>query len=212
MLIPLHLKILKRLYAVNRTGIRKAVLKLVKKWDGGEFFSETLRLIFKEYHGIAVGLYTHGGCFNIGSYHPHTSFGRYCSIARTARAFNRNHPLEFKSTHAFVFNPHLGCCQSDPLEYIPLKVGSDVWIGHNAIVMPHVESIGHGAVIAAGAVINKNIPPYGVAVGNPARVVRYRFPDHVIKDLLASEWWERPMEDLKPEIDTFQNFADMIKQ
>ena len=89
-----------------------------------------------------------------------------------------------QSTHAFFFNPYFKYCTEDNLESIPLTVGNDVWIGHNAIIMPNVKSIGDGAVIAAGSVVNKDIPAYAVVVGNPARIVRYRFSKEKIEELL----------------------------
>lgn len=204
--MTLMAKFLFKMYRFPRRTVRNFTIKQILRREGGEFYSLTLRQIFREYHGVDVGLYTHGGCFHPGHFDKHTQIGRYSSMAVTARAFNRNHPLEYKSTHAFFFNPALGICDHDPVEYTPLMVGNDVWIGHNAIVMPHVKTIGDGAVVAAGAVVNKDVPPYGVAVGNPARVVRYRFPDHVIKDLIASAWWDKPIDALKPDIKAFQNF------
>lgn len=64
--------------------------------------------------------------------------------------------------------------------------GNDVWIGHNAIIMPQAKNIADGAVIVAGAVVNKDIPSYVVAVGNPARVVRFRLSKEIIEELIAS--------------------------
>ena len=110
---------------------------------------------------------------------------------------NRNHPLEFKSMHGFFFNPHLGYCEKDVVEYISLNVGHDAWIGHNAIILPNVKEIGIGAVVAAGAVVNKDVPPYAVVVGNPARTVRFRFSPEIISNLLESKWWEKSIEEIK---------------
>ena len=72
------------------------------------------------------------------------------------------------------------------------------------LALPHVTNIGDGAVIGAGAVVNKNVPPYAVVVGNPARVVRYRFSQKIIEELLASRWWEKSIEEIKPYIHEFQ--------
>ena len=105
--------------------------------------------------------------------------------------------------HGFFFNPGFKYCEENGVEYIPLNIGHDVWIGHNAIIMPHVKNISTGAVIGAGAVINKDVPPYAVVVGNPSRIVRYRFPKEIIDELLASCWWEKPIEELKPNISEF---------
>jgi acetyltransferase-like isoleucine patch superfamily enzyme len=128
---------------------------------------------------------------------PHTTIGRYCSIATTVRVENRNHPLTRKSTHAFFFNPELGYCPEDTVAYVPLEIGNDVWMGHYAVVLPHVRRIGDGAVIAAGAVVNKDVPPFAVVVGNPARIVRYRFSPGTIAELLNEKWWEKSLEELR---------------
>jgi acetyltransferase-like isoleucine patch superfamily enzyme len=177
---------------------------LVTRLEGGEMFSRTLRRIFRQYHGVDVGLYTHGGCFVPNNMAPGVVIGRYCSIAVTAYAFTRNHPMDLRSSHAVFFNPLLGFADSEIVPRGRLVVGNDVWIGHNAVVLPSVSSIADGAVVSAGAVVNKNIPPYAVVAGNPCRVVRYRFSDSVISDLLASRWWEQPLGALLPRLPEFQ--------
>jgi len=177
--------------------LRAVLRSIAARLEGGEYHSATLRAVFERYHGVRIGLYTHGGCFLPYHVDRHTTIGRYSSFARTARIFNRDHPLERKSTHALFFNPALGYCETDTVPYTPLVVGNDVWIGHNAIIMPHVREIRDGAVIAAGAVVHTDVPPYAVVVGNPARVVRYRFPPPVIAALLEEAWWEKSPEELR---------------
>ena len=203
-------KLLFRLYSSKLKCSRAIAKKLIYKLEGGEFYSTTLRKIFKDLYDIEIGMYTHGGCFTPYGFDRYTTIGRYCSIAFGVRGMNRNHPLESKSMHAIFFNPVLGFCDEDLVKYVPLTIGSDVWIGHGAVIMPSVKSIGHGAVVAAGAVVNKNVPPYSVVVGNPARIVRYRFPKEVIEELLVSRWWEKDVEELLPDIKEFQQpYADM---
>ncbi len=192
-----------KIYNIKKARLRKLIIKIVNRAEGGEFYSETLRKIFSKYHGVEIGMYTHGGCFNIGQFDKFTTVGRYCSIARTATTWNRNHPLHFKSTHAFFFNPALGYCKEEPVKYIPLSIGNDVWIGHNAVILPQAKSISDGAVIAAGAVVNKDIPPYAVVVGNPARIVRYRFSKETIEKLLSDRWWEKSIEKIKHDFSSF---------
>jgi len=186
-----------KLYGINNSKIKSLIIKIIYKIEGGGCYSKTLRKIFKEYRGVDIGMYSDGGCFNEFHFDRHTTIGRYCSIARTAYALNRNHPMDYKSTHAFFFNPSLKFTKKDKIEYIPLKIGNDVWIGHNAIIMPHVKEISDGAVIAAGAVVNKDVPPYAVVVGNPSRVVRYRFSKGTIEKLLEEKWWEKSMEEIE---------------
>ncbi|MBN2106596.1 MAG: CatB-related O-acetyltransferase [Deltaproteobacteria bacterium] len=142
-------------------------------------------------------MYTHGACFIPSSFPPYTTIGRYCSIARSARAYNREHPVNFISTHAFFFNARLSYCGKDLVAYTPLHIGHDVWIGDHAVILSTVKSIGTGAVIAAGAIVTKDVPPYALVLGNPARVVRYRFPAETIGKLLESKWWEMSIDEIK---------------
>jgi virginiamycin A acetyltransferase len=72
-------------------------------------------------------------------------------------------------------------------------VGHDVWLGYGALVLPGV-TIGHGAVVAAASVVARDIPPYAVVVGNPARVVRSRFSADDVERLLRAAWWDWPVE------------------
>ena len=199
-------KFITSLYGLNKFKSRKIAEKLMWRLLGNhhQFYSETLRKIFKKYHNIDVGMYSHGGAFNPNSIPPDTKIGKYCSIAVTATIFQANHPVNTKSTHAFFFNPDLGYCENLIIPVTNLEIGNDVWIGHNAVILPSCTSIGDGAVIGAGAVVNKDIPPYGIAIGNPARVVMYRFSQEKIDEIKASKWWDKPIEVLMEELDNFQ--------
>ena len=204
MLIIQFGKLLYWFYGIGNYRIRNFILKIIQKLEGGELYSETLRKIFKEYYKVNIGMYTHGGCFVPGQIDKFTTIGRYCSIARSVRVMNRNHPMDFRSTHAFFFNPGLKICDKDVIEYIPLCIGNDVWIGHNVIIHPHVKTIGDGAVIGAGAVVHNDVPPYAIVIGNPGRPVRYRFSKEVIEGLLASRWWEKDIDKIKPILHEFR--------
>jgi acetyltransferase-like isoleucine patch superfamily enzyme len=195
-------RLLYRVFAIRSRVLRNIIFALISKLEGGPMRSTTLRRIYKDYYGVEMGMYSHG--FRPGNVAPRTTIGRYCSLARNVIILNRNHPVDFKSTHALFFNPALKFCDKYLVEDTPLKVGNDVWIGEYAVILAHVTEIGDGAVIGAGAIINKNVPPYAVVVGNPARVVRYRFSKEVIDELLASRWWEKDIEELKPDIEEFQ--------
>lgn len=189
-------KILFLLFSTNLRIVRTIVLWALSR-NNGQFYSLMLREIFKEIYGVDVGLYTHGACFTPHAFSPYTKIGRYCSIAESARAFNRNHPVDFISSHAFFFNPSLSYCEKDLIEYIPLEIGHDVWIGNNATILSAVRTIGTGAVIGAGAVVNKDVPPYAIVLGNPARIVRYRFSADTMAKLLESQWWKMSIEEIK---------------
>lgn len=131
-----------------------------------------------------------------------TTSGRYTSIARTAFAATLDHPTNFKGMRGFFFNSYLGYTDH-AREYSALTIGNDVWLGHNSVISSAVCVIGDGAVIGAGAVLFKDVPPYAVVVGNPSRVVRYRFAPKTVELLLAERWWDRDMDDLARDISTF---------
>lgn len=195
-------RLLVKLYGVRR--LRGLALRAARRLEGGEFRSTTLREIFATYWGVEVGLYTHGGCFEPWMVDSETRIGRYSSIASGVRVVNHNHPLSFKGTSGLFFNPELGLCDRWLVERNPLEIGNDVWIGTNAVIMPEVNRIGDGAVIGAGAVVSRDVPPYAVLLGNPARVVKYRFSEDVIARLLEEKWWEKDLGELAGEIGEFQ--------
>ena len=95
-----------------------------------------------------------------------------------------------------------------------VEIGHDVWIGTNVTILPSVK-IGNGAIIAAGAVVTKDIPDYAIVGGVPAKVLKYRFSDDEIKRLNQSKWWEWPDEKIKRHINKFsapEDFFDLIEE
>lgn len=187
----------------KRYSIRRFLRILAFKLEGGPLYSITIRRIFSLYHGIEIGMYSGKSMFTLGNFQKGTKVGRYCSIYDSVRAFDANHPMNTKSTHAFFYNPDLGYVDKDLLKRTRLTIGSDVWMGHNVILLPAVTSIGHGAVIGAGSVVHQDVPPYSVVVGNPARIIRYRFTPKKIKELLEEKWWERSFGEHEGDIHNF---------
>jgi len=127
----------------------------------------------------------------------HAAIGSYCSIAPRVIIGGGVHPTGRVSTSPFTYNPagHLALDQSwapAGFEENPETiVGHDVWIGYGAIVLPGVR-VGNGAIIAAGAVITRDVPPYTLVAGVPARAVRTRFPAADIAWLEQLQWWTWP--------------------
>ena len=126
--------------------------------------------------------------------------GRYCALATGVRFVmaGANHPTAGVSTFPFaIFGGVWAERTLDLVMAAPSRgdtiVGNDIWIGYNAMVMPGVR-IGDGAIVAAGAVVSKDVPPYGVVAGNPARLVRIRFDDSDVARLLRAAWWDWPVE------------------
>lgn len=130
-----------------------------------------------------------------------TSIGKYCSIANNVFIGPGKHPTHFVSLHPIFYrdNSRAGfsfTSMSEFSEYEEVKIGNDVWIGANSIVMPGVK-VSDGVIIAAGAVVTKDIPPYAIAGGVPAKVIKYRFDDITIDNLKKIKWWDRDPNYLK---------------
>lgn len=126
----------------------------------------------------------------------HTTIGKFCSIASEVHIGLGDHPLSpFVSTHPafYLRREDRGWDFADGdyrAEFGSVKIGNDVWIGVRAIVRDNV-TIGDGAVIAAGAVVVGDVPPYAIVGGVPAKIIRYRFPPETIAFLLEFKWWDR---------------------
>lgn len=151
--------------------------------------SSWLRERFYERYKIKVGMYSYG-VFDPVRINPGVTIGRYCSVADTVRVFRRNHGVSTLSTHPFFYNSALGMVSKDTIEFAPLVIEDDVWIGHNATILPSVSRIGRGAVIGAGSIVVKDVPCYTVWAGNPAKKIRDRFSAVIIERVEASKWWE----------------------
>lgn len=192
-----------KLYSLECRHLRRLILKVVERLDGGRLYSLMLRKIYRQYHDIDIGLYSYGGCFDVTKIGRFTKIGRYCSFAEGVCIFNGNHPIDNKSLHPFFYNPMLGVVKEEKIQRRLIEIGNDVWIGRNAIITPSVKEIGDGAVIGAGAVVTKDVPDFAVVAGNPARIIKYRFDEKVIKQIKESKWWEDDISSLKNELDGF---------
>lgn len=154
---------------------------------------------------------------NHGGEITNTSIGRYCSIAQHVIINPGNHTTNFLSTHPFASDPSgLSAGMQKVAEYHRIActtvsrasdardnfvtIGHDVWIGVRAMILGGV-NIGHGSVVAAGAVVTKSVAPFSIVGGVPARTIRMRFSEDVIGDLLSLEWWNWDLATLAEERD-----------
>lgn len=142
----------------------------------------------------------------------HILIGKYCSLSDHLRfMIAANHEYETVTTYPFEEILHLAYeHDSKQKHHFQVLIGNDVWIGRGATIMSGVQ-IGNGAVIGAGAVVAKDVPPYAIAVGNPARVVKYRFSEEIIQKLQKIKWWNWPIEKIKDHLKLMketQAFAD----
>ena len=126
-----------------------------------------------------------------GEIHNTSRIGRYCSIGQnvTLGLNRRAHPVNWASTSVDV-------CQTYSPEHKPLEIGHDVWIGQGAVLMSDIK-IGNGAIIGNNAVVLKDVEPYQIVAGNPAKPIRHRFDEKTISALNKCKWWDFPLDILK---------------
>jgi acetyltransferase-like isoleucine patch superfamily enzyme len=128
--------------------------------------------------------------------YPDTVIGRYCSIGKNCEIGAFDHPIDWLSTSPFQYNmqlhfpQHQGeCHQIKPSRPNLTTIGNDVWIGSLCIIKRGI-TIGDGAIIAGGAVVIDDVPPYAIVGGIPAKVLKYRFDETKIEKLKNLKWWE----------------------
>ena len=194
--------------------IRKTITAILAKIEGGAWRSPTIRKLYKKYRNVDVGYGSYGGWMTELFSGPAT-IGNYTSIGRNLRRIAVNHHIEYATTHPIAFNPAFGVAPKDDRTPSHLTIGHDVWIGDFVTILPSCTSIGNGSVIAAGAVVTKNVPPYEVWGGVPAHCIKKRLPDDVAGKLEATHWWDYKVEDLKPFLNDFpdpERFAQKIAE
>ena len=153
-----------------------------------------------------------------------TKIGRYCSIAPGVKVVSGNHPTKnYVSTHPLFYLDRDYCginfkpsalykeySYTDNSHKWYCEIGNDVWIGENALLLNGVK-IGNGAIIASGSVVTKDVEPYAIVAGVPARIIRYRFDKETIDKINNSCWWDKDLSILKKNVDRFANSNSFMK-
>lgn len=168
-----------------------------------------------ENSSIGFGTYVASGILS------NCTVGRFCSIGHNFSYVGVTHPTDFVSTYPGFYDS-----LSKPLfsthsnkkfkEYLltknskAIEIGNDVWIGNNVVCKGGI-TIGDGAIIGYGSNVTKDVPPYSIVAGNPAKIIRYRFNQDIINTLLLKRWWEWPLEKIKNNRDSFLNINDFIE-
>lgn len=193
------------------------LIALLKRFNKDSFqkYREGSRFISEYHYGFSVGKYSYGyEQFWEGNNLKNNlkTIGAFCSIARNVLIPDGNHPLNYVSSNPFLFNKGFGFVEQDLniskyFKSQDIIIGNDVWIGQNVILMPGI-SIGDGAVIGAGAIITKSIPPFAIVAGVPGKILRYRFDQDKINQILQSKWWEWSDETIKAKLDKFYDIND----
>lgn len=174
----------------------------------------------KQYPNYKIGVGTYGLPIVLDWKEGTTlEIGSYCSISRNVQIFlGGNHRANWISTFPFPkFYPELsslipsfGVTKGDVI------IGSDVWLCRNCTIMSGIK-IGHGAIVASGAIVTKDVPPYAIVAGNPAKIIKYRFDQETIDKLLKSEWWKWPEDEIRKIAnimcnDNFYDFFEYLKR
>jgi virginiamycin A acetyltransferase len=196
-----------KLYSLAPSLLKQKLLAWIIKKEGGYMYSETVRYIYEKKYNIKIGYGTYGGCFKAKNIPAGVVFGNYCSIAPDIRIFRANHPKTNFTSHPILYNPVAGYVKQDRLHRPPLYIGHDVWIGEWAIILPNVNTIGNGAIIGAGTVVTKDVPPYTIVAGNPAKVIGKRFDEQTIEELERLQWWNLRKDELIINIEKYQSIT-----
>lgn len=157
--------------------------------------------------------------------------GRFCSIANDVSVIISDHPINMVSTHpcfhkgnhpvmkkiGLTMNLDYNLLNSKRIKGYNIQIGSDVWIGESVKIMNDIV-IGDGAIIGTGAIVTKDVPPYSICVGVPAKVIKYRFDSEVIDFFIKNQWWKKStkellyMQNLFLDVDKFIKYEKIIKK
>lgn len=145
------------------------------------------------------------------------TIGRFCSIAPNVKCSTGTHPTTrpFLSCHPMFFSTRCqnGTTFSDKNYYDevakPVTIGNDCWIGTNVFLCDGI-TIGDGAIVYAGAVVTKDVPPYAIVAGVPAKVIKYRYDEETIKFLLEDKWFDKPIEWIRSHWNLFHDIDQYI--
>jgi len=164
---------------------------------------------------VTLGDYSYCAGYNQIDY---AVIGKFCSIASFVRINPGNHPSFMRvAQHHFTYRSSCYGMGGDDEAFFdwrrgsPVTIGNDVWIGHNASIMPGV-TVGNGAVIGTGAVVTKDVEPYSVVVGVPAKKIKMRFPPDLAERIEKSAWWDWDHDTIKARLQDFRSFDEFVRK
>lgn len=162
-------------------------------------YPEPSRYLADRYPQYQIGRGTYGD-LSVLSWGEDTTLiiGNYTSIAKGVKVFlGGEHRIDWVTTYPFnILWEEFAHISGHPKTRGDVVIGNDVWIGTDALILSGV-TIGDGAVVGARAVVARNVPPYAVVVGIPAKVVKYRFSDVIVERLLRTGWWNWSLEEIR---------------
>lgn len=222
----IYSSLVKKIILLMRTENNNNKSQLIREENNKSIPWTELRELKKNPY-VKIGKYTYGLTKNTvirATYEASVTVGKFCSFAPNVTIFaHADHPLNFPSTYPFktlFSNVRKEVCDPtwpnyDAITYGPINIGNDVWIGQNVTILSGV-TIGNGVVIGVGSVVSKDVPPYAIVVGNPARIIRYRFSSELIKSFEEIKWWNFPDEEIESLLPYFYSnpeaFVDELKR
>lgn len=181
-------------------------ISLTAIWDKSTKFEKTSALRkFSKCYNTTIGAFSSVGVHSIVE---DTVIGKFSVIARNCDMGLGPHPTNYLSCHSIFYKNKPWDLHPEWVKDINFSdtkithIGNDVWIGAKSTIMDGV-TIGDGAIVAACAVVTKDVPPYAVVGGCPAKIIRYRFSQEVIDRLLEIQWWNLPESEITKVIDLF---------
>lgn len=214
------------------SNITKKIKELFykKKYRNGYYIIRILFFRFKinnqpsDYHafrfvpgGIKVGKNTYTGV-DIKLASLKTTIGSFCSIGHNVVLGHGEHPLNFLSSSPYFYFQKVewkNANMPNHNEFLinkPIEVGNDVWIGDGVFVKNGI-TVGDGAILGAKSVVTRDVPPYAIVAGVPARIIKYRFDEKTIKELLELKWWELDDEIIKRiPYDNIEKAIDFLRE
>ena len=134
----------------------------------------------------------------------HANIGKFCSLSWNVSVGGGEHDFHKVTAHSFLYSKSYGFIEEPLYERFADKceIGNDVWIAAGASILRGV-TMGDGAVVGAGAIVTKDVPPYSIVAGVPAKVIGYRCNDEIIADLLELKWWNWPCELIRHNVKLF---------
>lgn len=172
--------------------------------------------IFNFCENVILDDYSYTGQF---CFLQNVEIGKFTNIAAMVRVGPTNHPMERPTLHHFTYRRKMyGFDNKDDKEFFERRdsskvyIGNDVWIGHGAIIMPGV-TIGNGAVVGSGAIVTKDVEPYTIIAGIPAKMIRKRFNEDIIFKLENIKWWNWSHKEIKEKFNDFLlNIDDFVEK
>jgi len=199
---------------VEKLGVEPTIYDNVELMDT-TLGAYTHLMAHSVFNDVIVGDYSFFAGYNQVYY---SIIGKFCSVASYARINTTNHPTYDRiAQHHFTYRSELFGFGADDAEFFArrkgkaVKVGHDVWIGHNAVIMPEV-TVGNGAVIGAGAVVTKDVEPYSVVGGVPAKKIKMRFPDDLVERIERSKWWDWEHETIRERLADFRDMEAFVRE